>query len=319
MLRGFPAPPHQPLRPGPLTPCPGRGLPKATSTTTNPVGARRGAAFLMPDPALLLALDTSTRWASVALSRGPTLLAEYTWQAGTNHTRQLLPVIKAVLQENQARLGDVGVVAVASGPGSFNGLRVGMATAKAFARTLGAPLVAVGTLEVEAYPHAAFPGPICPVHDAGRGELAWAMYTAEPPVSASPRLAIHDTPAPPPAPVPPVSPAAPVIPSASASPRVDSAKDLEGGWGWRCLSPPQITKAPDLSAAVKMPTLLCGEPPEWAMEHLTFQFVVAGPAASIRHGSALAELAWHRHQSGEHADVANLAPLYLRRPPGEPK
>lgn len=213
---------------------------------------------------LLLALDTSTRFAGVALSRRDQLIAEYTWQAGTNHTRQLLPVVKAVLHENAVKLEDVGVIAVASGPGSFNGLRVGMATAKAFARMLEVPLVAVGTLEVEAYPHAAFPGAICPVHDAGRGELAWAFYKAP----------------------------------------------------WHCLQDPQITKPRQLIEAIKKPTLLCGEPPDWAVKHLN-SLVVASPSASVRRPAALAELAWTRYQSGDHADPTQLQPLYLRRPPGD--
>lgn len=214
---------------------------------------------------LLLALDTSTRYAGVALSRRDQLIAEYTWQAGTNHTRQLLPVVKAVLHENAMKLEDVGVIAVASGPGSFNGLRVGMATAKAFARTLDVPLVAVGTLEVEAYPHAAFPGPICPVHDAGRGDLAWALYRTP----------------------------------------------------WKCIAQPQITKPQELIEAIKNPTLLCGEPPDWAMEHLK-GLLQTSPSASVRRPAALAELAWQRHQSGDYADPANLSPLYLRHPPGDP-
>lgn len=129
---------------------------------------------------LLLALDTSTRTASVALARRDALLGEYTWLAGQNHTRQLLPVVRAVLAENGAAMGDLTAIAVARGPGSFNGLRAGMATAKGFAYGLGLPLVAIGSLEVEAYAHAAAPWPVCAVHDAGRGELAWAVFRQTP-------------------------------------------------------------------------------------------------------------------------------------------
>lgn len=129
---------------------------------------------------LLLALDTSTRTASVALARPDALLSEYTWLAGQNHTRQLLPVVRAILSENAVEVRDLTAIAVAKGPGSFNGLRAGMATAKGFAYRLGIPLIAVGTLEIEAYAHAAVPWPICAVHDAGRGELAWAVYRRSP-------------------------------------------------------------------------------------------------------------------------------------------
>lgn len=129
---------------------------------------------------LLLALDTSTRTASVALARPDTLLGEYTWLAGQNHTRQLVPVVRAVLAENGAAMSDLTAIAVAKGPGSFNGLRAGMATAKGFAYGLGVPLVAIGSLEVEAYAHAVAPWPVCAVHDAGRGELAWAIFRGTP-------------------------------------------------------------------------------------------------------------------------------------------
>ena len=129
----------------------------------------------MSDP-LMLALDTSSRMASVALTRPEVFVAEYTWAAGQNHAKQLLPVIKAVLSENGASLQDLTALAVAIGPGSFNGLRVGLATAKGLALSLSLPLVGVSTLEVEAYGHAAAPWPVCAVHDAGRGQLAWAAY-----------------------------------------------------------------------------------------------------------------------------------------------
>ena len=128
----------------------------------------------------MLAIDTSTRTASVALASPDATLAEYTWHAGMNHSRQLLPAIRALLHENQAEIAEVTALAVAMGPGSFNGLRVGMATAKGFASSLGIPLVALGTLEVEAFQHAAVPWPICALQDAGRGELASSTYFQEP-------------------------------------------------------------------------------------------------------------------------------------------
>jgi len=131
----------------------------------------------MPDPSpLILAIDTSTRRAGVALARGAEPVADYTWLAGQHHTEQLLPVVDAVLKENGLALHDVQALAVATGPGSFNGLRVGLATVKSFAVALGLPLVSASSLEVEAYAHAAAPWPIFAVHDSGRKELAWAVY-----------------------------------------------------------------------------------------------------------------------------------------------
>jgi tRNA threonylcarbamoyladenosine biosynthesis protein TsaB len=67
-------------------------------------------------------------------------------------------------------------IIVARGPGSYNGLRVGVATAKSLAFSLGIPLVGVSTLEAEAYQHAGTGLPICPIYDARRGEIAMAIY-----------------------------------------------------------------------------------------------------------------------------------------------
>ena len=73
-------------------------------------------------------------------------------------------------------LEEVGAIFVALGPGSFNGLRVGLAAAKGLALALGAPLVGVSTLEVEAFPFRSVGLPLCPVHGAGREDLAVALF-----------------------------------------------------------------------------------------------------------------------------------------------
>ncbi len=124
----------------------------------------------------LLAIDTSTAYAGIALMKGGKLLAEHNWEAGRNHTVQLLPALTALLTHSGITLNDVGSIVVAQGPGSFNGLRVGMATAKGLAYSLEAPIVAVSTLEVEAYQQLPTDLPICPIHDAGRKEVAAALF-----------------------------------------------------------------------------------------------------------------------------------------------
>ncbi len=80
---------------------------------------------------LLLALDTSTRQASVALCSEDTLYGEYTWQVGNNHSVELLDRIQRLLAECGNTMQDIDGVAIATGPGSFNGLRVAVATGKA--------------------------------------------------------------------------------------------------------------------------------------------------------------------------------------------
>lgn len=135
-----------------------------------------------------LSIDTATENASIALSSAGRVEAEFSWPAGQNHTVELIPTIINLLQQANIELGagtericerKIEAIIISKGPGSFNGLRVGFATAKGFAFSMDIPLVSVGTLEVEAFPHAQIGLPICPVQDAGRGEIATALYQME--------------------------------------------------------------------------------------------------------------------------------------------
>jgi tRNA threonylcarbamoyl adenosine modification protein YeaZ len=121
-----------------------------------------------------LAIDTSTDAASIALVRDSEVLAELTWHSGQNHTTELLPHLSHLL--NKTDIQSINCIFVAKGPGSFNGLRVGVSTAKGLAFSLGIPVVGVSTLEADAYQHAEIGLPVCPVFNAGRGEIATAMY-----------------------------------------------------------------------------------------------------------------------------------------------
>ena len=123
-----------------------------------------------------IAIDTSTDTASLALVQDGEVLAELTWRCGRNHSVELLPRLTHLLNQIGANLQSVSCIIVAKGPGSYNGLRVGISTAKGLAFSLGIPIVGIGTLEVEAYPHAATGLPICPILNAGRGEIAAAIY-----------------------------------------------------------------------------------------------------------------------------------------------
>jgi tRNA threonylcarbamoyladenosine biosynthesis protein TsaB len=123
-----------------------------------------------------LAIDTSTDTASIALSSQGEIIAELTWHAGQNHTTQLVPNLICILEQTKLNLKDVNGVIVAKGPGSFNGLRVGMSFAKGLALSLNIPLVGISTLEVEAFPYAFTSLPVCPIQNAGRGEIATALF-----------------------------------------------------------------------------------------------------------------------------------------------
>ena len=129
---------------------------------------------------LELTIDTASDMASVALSREGALEAELTWRCQRNHSRELLPAVEYLMRRSGVDKGELTAVFVCIGPGSYTGLRVGIASAKGLAFALGLPIVGVGRLEADAYQHADFAGPICAVHRAGRGELAWAVYRSAP-------------------------------------------------------------------------------------------------------------------------------------------
>lgn len=123
-----------------------------------------------------LAIDTSTDTASLALIEEGNVLAELTWRCRQNHTTQLLPQIEHLLGQLKLDREAIGAIIVARGPGTYNGLRVGISTAKGLAFSLGIPIVSISTLAVEAYQHTASRLPICPVLNAGREEIATARY-----------------------------------------------------------------------------------------------------------------------------------------------
>ena len=124
-----------------------------------------------------IAIDTSTGWGGIALSQDGNLLAELTWKPGQNHTSELFPNIERLLQMAKSDIKSLSAVFVAIGPGSFNGLRAGISAAKGLAFSLNVPLVGISTLEAEALPFAFTGLPLCPIHDAGRGEIATALYS----------------------------------------------------------------------------------------------------------------------------------------------
>ncbi len=125
---------------------------------------------------MYIAIDTSTETASLALADEDTILAEFTWRCGQNHTVQLLPALSNLLKQVGLGINETAGIIVALGPGSYNGLRVGLSTAKGLAFSLGVPLVGISTLEVEAYQCHERSGQVCAILNAGRGEIASAIY-----------------------------------------------------------------------------------------------------------------------------------------------
>ena len=123
-----------------------------------------------------LAIDTATDTASLALIQDGKVLAESTWCCEQSHTTQLLPHLTDLLNRSKLSLQSINCIIVVKGPGSFNGLRVGISTAKGLAFSLGIPIIGISALELEAYQHAETGLPVCPILNAGRGEIATALY-----------------------------------------------------------------------------------------------------------------------------------------------
>ncbi len=124
----------------------------------------------------LLAIETATSVQSVALCEEDRLLAEISYEAKAHKGGLLLPAVDRLLKKAGLAAKDLDAVAVSVGPGSFTGLRVGLATAKGLALGAGALLVGVPTLEVLAEGYSVPDVMICALLDARRGELFMALF-----------------------------------------------------------------------------------------------------------------------------------------------
>jgi tRNA threonylcarbamoyl adenosine modification protein YeaZ len=123
-----------------------------------------------------LAVDTSTDYACLAIVNQSEILAEFTWRCGQNHTVELYPRLNFLLEKTGQELKSADCIFVARGPGSFNGLRVGVSAAKGLAFSLGIPIIGISTLSATAYQHAESGLPVCVIQNAGREEIAAAVY-----------------------------------------------------------------------------------------------------------------------------------------------
>ncbi len=124
----------------------------------------------------IIALDSSGMAASAAVWEDGLLRAEYTVNYKRTHSQTLLPMLARLTEDLELNLDTVDAVAVASGPGSFTGLRIGSATAKGLGLALGKPLVEVPTLEGLAYNLWGVRDLICPMLDARRNQVYTGIY-----------------------------------------------------------------------------------------------------------------------------------------------
>ena len=116
----------------------------------------------------ILGLDSSGIVASVAIVEDDALIAEYTVNYKKTHSQTLLPMLDEIAKMTELDLNSIDAIAVAAGPGSFTGLRIGSATAKGLGLALKKPLIAIPTVEGLAYNLYDTPGLICPIMDARR-------------------------------------------------------------------------------------------------------------------------------------------------------
>ena len=247
-------------------------------------GARQypGARYSAPP---LLAIDTSTRTVGLALYDGVQVLSEAVWTSQDHHTVELAPAIAETLQKCGVPAAELGALAVATGPGSFTGLRIGLALAKGMCLVQRLPLIGIPTLDVLAAaqpicgpstlgPSTLGPSTLGPsslglqmaaVLRAGRGRLAVGLYHVE-----------------------------------------QNA--------WRPSRSIEVLTPADLAQRIQIPTLVCGEltkEERQLLERKHKNVLLATPAQSLRRPSYLAELAWQRWQAGQVDDPASLAPIYL--------
>lgn len=222
---------------------------------------------------MLLALDTSTKLAGLALYDGEMVRAEVTWHGSRFHTAWLAPAIEQALQRIDATANELSAVAVTLGPGSFTGLRVAMSLAKGIAIARDLPLIGVGTLDVMAYPHLGNGHALCVALAAGRGRHAYAFYETNGTYEM-----LNGTP--------------PTIARLTALKEAITDYETEGTLRLIGEFTPAEQKELRKLASAK-------------------DIQLVSPALAVRRPAALAELAWKRLQAGQTDNLHTLEPIYF--------
>ena len=124
----------------------------------------------------VLAVETATSWQSVAILDDSRVLAHHQQEAAGSHAKLLLPTIDRLFRETGLALTQLDGLVVSIGPGSFTGLRVGLATVLGFRAVSQLPLAVVPTLEGMAWNLRGTTTPLCPILNSRRGELYWALF-----------------------------------------------------------------------------------------------------------------------------------------------
>ncbi|HAV43481.1 TPA: tRNA (adenosine(37)-N6)-threonylcarbamoyltransferase complex dimerization subunit type 1 TsaB [bacterium] len=124
----------------------------------------------------ILGLETSTAILSLAIIDEEELIVDYTRNLGLHHSKELMPSIAEIIEENGLTIKEIEGLSVSIGPGSFTGLRIGLATARGLAQSLNIPLAGIPTLDGIAFNLLFSNSVVCPILDARKGEVYAALY-----------------------------------------------------------------------------------------------------------------------------------------------
>lgn len=125
---------------------------------------------------LILGIDTCCAAATSAIFDGEKLVAQTVINNKKTHSQKIMPQIDGLFSLSDISIEDIDAFAAAVGPGSFTGVRIGVATVKGMAQALGKPCIPVSTLHALAYPLSSYDGIVCPILDARRGQVYNALF-----------------------------------------------------------------------------------------------------------------------------------------------
>lgn len=222
----------------------------------------------------ILALDTSGATASVAAARDGFLTGEMTLRHGKTHSQKLIPMIQSLMEMLDLKPADIELCAVANGPGSFTGLRIGIVTIKAFAYALNIPVVEVSTLMALAFTLSGQKGIVCPIQDARNRQVFTGIYRTD----GDDISVIHE----------------------------DAGMPIEN--------------LADIIKPLDGPVTFIGDAVPLYKDYFKEQGINANFATDemfTPRASAIARLAWFKHNKGQAVDAFSALPNYLRKSQAE--
>jgi tRNA threonylcarbamoyladenosine biosynthesis protein TsaB len=224
---------------------------------------------------VILAIDTATRAISVALAKVDGLVAEETWQSDNNHTMELAPAVEKLLAKAGVKAEALTALAVAIGPGSFTGVRIGLGFAKGLALACDLKLIGVRTLDITIRALPTTELHAIAVVQAGRSRVIWGRYVV---VAGEWQTADVE---------------------AAATETVGTV----GTW--------DTVKG----LARESNAIVVGEVDEVGANLLSAAGIrIASPEQNVRRAGRLAEIGWERWQAGEALGAALVQPVYAQQP-----